>query len=721
MQIDFLQELNKKQKEAVTTIDGPLLILAGAGSGKTKTITTRLAYLIKAIGIPPSSTLTLTFTNKAASEMQKRALDIIGLCSHPPLLCTFHKFGLLFLKFYIHYLNRKHNFILADSDDVKRIVKELNNNLAPIALVLSEISRYKNSEITPESALKIARDAQYEHIAKVYQNYQDFLTQNNMVDFDDLLLLPLKIMQENPQIAKELSQKYQYIMVDEYQDTNQVQYKLLKLLCTTHENLCVVGDDDQSIYSWRGANIQNILQFNKHFKNTKTIKLEDNYRSTSTILNAANKLISHNKERLGKNLKSTLGDGADIKILHNHSEKEESQQLAAKIKALIDNGVNPKDIAVLFRLNALSRSLEDGFNKNGIPYILVGTIRFYERSEIKDVLSYLRILINLDDDFSLSRIINKPKRGIGKTTLDKLLQLSKTHLTSIYALFSASDSKDAHLQGIALNALGQKTYNTIKDFFNTLEDLQKDLKESSLDFLDKFEEKIGLSKALSNSDDDIDRVSNIEEFYGVYREFIKQNPLMELEDFLNDLALRSDQEDVEKRQENKGINGVSCMSVHSSKGLEFSHVFIIGLEEGLFPMSRDGTNTEEERRLGYVAFTRAKKELTLSYVDERIYRGNRSSLYPSRFLNESGVLKSDFIIKRNNNSLEFCDGFNDFSNNSDQKDEKTSEFKKGDCVIHSVLGAGRILSITQDGKEIKVKVNFGGLVRVVLSDFLKKV
>ena len=264
---DFLKDLNKQQYEAATTIDGALLILAGAGSGKTTPITARLAYLIDCVGIPPSNTLTLTFTNKAANEMQKRALAMIqNNCSHPPLLCTFHKFGLLFLKFYITHLGRKANFILADSDDTKRIVKELNGDLAPLPLVLSEISRYKNSQISPTQALKSAHNETYEHIAKVYVKYQEFLLQKNLVDFDDLLLLPLEIMQAHPQVAKEVSEKYQYIMVDEYQDTNHLQYLLLKQLCSTHQNLCVVGDDDQSIYSWRGANIQNILQFSQHFK-----------------------------------------------------------------------------------------------------------------------------------------------------------------------------------------------------------------------------------------------------------------------------------------------------------------------------------------------------------------------------------------------------------------------------------------------------------------------
>lgn len=696
---DFLKDLNKQQYEAATTIDGALLILAGAGSGKTKTITARLAYLIDCVGIPPSNTLTLTFTNKAANEMQKRALGMIqNNCLHPPLLCTFHKFGLLFLKFYITHLGRKANFILADSDDTKRIVKELNGDLAPLPLALSEISRYKNSQISPNEALKSAHNETYQHIAKVYARYQEFLLRKNLVDFDDLLLLPLEIMQKNPQVAKEVSERYQYIMVDEYQDTNHLQYLLLKQLCSTHQNLCVVGDDDQSIYSWRGANIQNILQFSEHFKGAKIIKLEKNYRSTHTILQAANALIANNKERLGKELKSTQDEGKQIEVLHSFDEQEEVQSIVKAIQALLKNGVMLKDIAILFRLNALSRSLEEGFNRAGIPYVLVGAIRFYERSEIKDVLSYFRAFINLEDDFSIARIINKPKRGIGKTTLDKLLNLAQQHHTSIFGLMQS---------GIAKEEVSKKAYATLQEFFAVMQDLQKSLKLSSLGFIDEFEHKIGLCEALSQSADEIDRVSNIEEFYGVYKEFIKQNPLLELEDFLNELALRSDQEDVEMRQESKGVEGVACMSVHSSKGLEFDYVFIIGLEEGFFPMTREDSSVEEERRLGYVAFTRAKKELFLSYVDSRFYRGNRTILLPSRFLGESGVAQKGRLgISKKLGSAE---------------SEALGDFKKGDCVMHKIFGAGRILEVTKCGKDVRLKINFGGLVREILSGYVSKV
>ncbi|MCL9823433.1 ATP-dependent helicase [Helicobacter colisuis] len=702
MQEKFLNQLNASQKQAVTTIEGALLILAGAGSGKTKTITTRLAYLIDEVGIPPSNTLTLTFTNKAANEMQKRALNMLEKStSHPPLLCTFHKFGLLFLKFYIPLLGRKINFILADSDDSKKIIKELNCDLAPLPLVISEVSRYKNSQISPQEALKNAHNELYKHIAKVYLNYQETLLQNNMVDFDDLLLLPIEILKSNPNVATEISQRYQYIMVDEYQDTNDLQYQLLKYLCTTHSNICVVGDDDQSIYSWRGANIQNILNFSQHFKGAKTIKLEENYRSSKSILNAANHLISNNKERLGKTLKSNLGEGKPIEVLHSNDEQEEARNLSKIIKKLLQNGINPKDIAILFRLNALSRSLEEGFNRERIPYVLVGTIRFYERSEIKDVISYFRILTNINDDFSLFRIINKPKRGLGKTTLEKLKSLSQIHHCSIYELFTKQSPQSLQ------QTISKKAYNTIWEFFKTIEELQESQSQSSLKFLDDFEEKIGFCKALSQNSEEVDRVSNIEEFYGLYREYVKQNPLMELESFLNELALRSDQEDTELRNEQKGVEGISCMSVHSSKGLEFDYVFIIGLEEGFFPMAREDTNIQEERRLGYVALTRAKKELYLSYVDSRFYRGNRASLLPSRFLAESKILAKENFSHPSTTNL--------------SKGADEIGFQKGDCVMHKIFGAGRVIEVTKSGQEVKLKINFGGLLREILSGYVTKV
>ncbi|NLU35234.1 MAG: UvrD-helicase domain-containing protein [Wolinella succinogenes] len=677
----FLDDLNAAQREAATQIEGPLLILAGAGSGKTKTITTRLAYLIEEVGIPPSNTLTLTFTNKAAAEMRERALRLVQRRDmHPPLLCTFHKFGLLFLKFHIQRLGRKPNFVLIDGDDRKKILKNINDDL-PVGLVESEISRMKNWLIMPDEALLSAQDKNYKLIASIYGKYEEFLKEKNMVDFDDLLLLSLKILEGDEELAKEVSEKYQYIMVDEYQDTNELQYKLLKKLCQTHNNLCVVGDDDQSIYGWRGANINHILDFPDHFAGAKVVRLEENYRSTAPILEAANSLIEFNKGRLGKTLKSVKGAGEAIEILESLDEGEEAQKVAKRIRTLLDSGVSPSDIAVLFRLNALSRSLEEGFNRAKIPFKLVGAMRFYERSEIKDILSYFRLIVNPHDDFSLARIINKPKRGIGKVTQDKLLLEAQRAGCSLFELY-----KKGTIEGL----VSAKNHETLTGFFAMIEELQAVLEESTLRFLERFEELSLLKEYFENSKETIDRVSNIEEFYGVFRDFILSNPMANLEDFLNDLSLKSDQDEV-------GDSFVSCMSVHASKGLEFEHLFVVGFEEGFFPMIREGSDLEEERRLGYVAFTRAKSHLAVSHVHSRFYKGKRTELLKSRFLKEAGLLEGSLVI------------------------EKRSNFKKGDLVTHKIFGAGRVSEVSGVGKEYKLKINFGGMVREILSSYVIKI
>ena len=607
--MDFLNELNEEQKKAATHIDGALLVLAGAGSGKTKTITTRLAYLLS-LGIDPANTLTLTFTNKAASEMRQRALSMIDNSSiHPPLLLTFHKFGLLFLKLYIHLINRDNNFVIIDSDDQKKILKTISTDL-PLSFVSKEISRYKNSFLNAEEVFSLAKDNTYKKLAHIYDKYQKYLIENNLVDFDDLLLLTYTILNENDDLCEEISQKYQYIMVDEYQDTNEIQLLLLKKLCKTHNNICVVGDDDQSIYGFRGANHKNILNFEKEF-NAKVIKLETNYRSTNQILNAANLLISFNKLRYDKKLKSAIGDGKEIELIKNYNEVAEAEAIAKRIKNLINSGVNPKEIAVLYRINALSRSIEDGLRSYGITYKLVGGMRFYEREEIKDLISYLRILVNPNDDYSFKRIINKPKRGIGKTTIVKLEEAKGEK--SFLEFINEND----------LSFLSKKIAKTLKDFAKTIEFL------SSLP-LEKLPEAIEKTIELSTSYKDEDKKRNVEEFYGMMRE---RNDLS-LREFLNELSLQSDQDKITDEM-------INVMTIHASKGLEFEHLFVIGMEEGFFPLN--DADIEEERRLAYVAITRAKKALTLSYVESRYIRGQRSRVSKSRFLTEAGLIKGERV------------------------------------------------------------------------------
>ena len=678
----ILEELNESQREAATTIDGPILVLAGAGSGKTKTITTRLAYLIS-IGIDPASILTLTFTNKAAKEMRERALAMIDSAIYPPLLCTFHKFGLLFLKFHIEKLGRSNNFVIIDTDDKKRIIKSLKPDL-PIPLVASEISKYKNSLISPDEAIAAARLPNYKKIAALYEKYEAYLQKNNLVDFDDLLVLTYKILDQDEELCRQMSQKYQFIMIDEYQDTNELQNLLVKKLCATHNNICVVGDDDQSIYGWRGANVKNILEFPNQFDNVKVIKLEKNYRSTKKILEAANNLIAHNRNRLGKTLQATLEEGEDIVVRSFSDEQEEAMEVGKQIRRLIDAGTPPSEIAVLFRINALSRSIEEAFNRLGIHFKLVGAIRFYERAEIKDLISYLRIIANPLDDFSLKRIINKPKRGIGKVTVEKLEAEAKKRGLSILQLLNSLEEEEL------ATIVGKKNAKTLRTFADTLRQLQAALDDGLYNFIDEFERLVGFKEYYASMPDGLERIANIDEFYGLFRDYIKQNPENSLEDFLGDLSLQSDQDQI-------GGEAVNIMSVHASKGLEFSHLFVIGMEEGFFPLTGDGCDMEEERRLGYVAFTRAKKTLHLSYVHSRFYKGRRAHLEKSRFLGEAGLCQGSVKI------------------------EKRAGFKKGDLVKHKIFGIGRITGVSKAGREFKLTINFGGQIRDILSSFVERV
>ncbi|EGP2596073.1 UvrD-helicase domain-containing protein [Campylobacter coli] len=678
--------LNESQKEAASHIDGPMLILAGAGSGKTKTITTRLAYMIGEVGIPAINTLTLTFTNKAASVMKNRALSLLN-SNENPLLCTFHKFGLLFLKLHIERLGRKNNFIIIDNDDSKKILKELiNDDKTSPHQILQFISHFKNESKSVQDVfndLELLKDNEIKHqalqkIAIYYQNYQEYLLKHNFVDFDDLLFLTNTLLENDQNFAKEQSSFYRYITVDEYQDTNALQYKILKNLCCVHENICVVGDDDQSIYSWRGAKIENILNFQSEFSNVKLVKLEQNYRSVGMILKAANNLISHNKKRLGKTLLCTKDEGEDVQILSSDNEKIESALVTKKIKELLNAGVYAGEIAILFRINALSRSIEEAFMKEKIPYKLLSGMRFYERLEIKDLICYLRILINPNDDLSFKRIINRPKRSIGEKALQNLEDYAQKRKISLFEALCESDG------GVGIFSL-KKAQNEAKKFMQNIYKLREysDLKK----MIENFEELFALKEFYALQEDGDERVLNIDEFYASIKEKIKEEPQTTLEDILSEISLLSDQD---------GIEGecVYLMSVHASKGLEFDHVFIVGLEEGFFPLNE--SDIEEERRLAYVAITRAKKCLSLSIAKSRFYRGNRTELDSSRFLEESQLTKK---ISMN----------------------KTEQgYRKGDLVKHKIFGIGRVISVNKSAKEEKLTINFGGIERIIMASFVEK-
>ncbi|MCW8953931.1 MAG: UvrD-helicase domain-containing protein [Sulfurimonas sp.] len=678
----IFEKLNDSQTKAVKQSEGPVLILAGAGSGKTTTIVSRLAYLVESLGIPASSTLTLTFTNKAAKEMRERASAMMNNPAYPPLLCTFHKFGLLFLKFNIHLLNRQNNFVVIDTDDKKRIIKKINSEI-PTPLIASEISRYKNSLLTPDDAYKQAEAFNYQQIAKVYEEYEAYLLENNLVDFDDLIALTYRLLVENPELAKKTSQKYNYIMVDEYQDTNELQLKLLQKLCSEHNNLCVVGDDDQSIYGWRGAHIRNIMEFDQDFAGTSVFKLEENYRSREPILKVANSLIEHNRSRLGKKLLPTRGGGEDVTILNSNDENEEARKIAAKISKLLDSGVSAADIAVLYRVNVLSRSIEEGLNRSGINYKLVGGLRFYDRAEIKDLISYIRVITNFHDDFSFKRIINKPKRGLGKASVDKIEMAAHANDTSIFEFIKKTSLAD-------LEALvRKKNAKTLKVFVKDIANVAKTITDSTYNFIDILEDTFHLKDIYKGMPDEADRILNMDEFYGLFRDFVKKTPEASLDEFLNELTLQSEQDQVEGES-------IYMMSIHASKGLEFDHIFIIGLEEGFLPLVGDGSDLEEERRLGYVSFTRAKDTLTLSHAASRFYKGRRSDLQKSRFFNEAGLCEGSLIV------------------------EKNTAFKKGDLVRHKIFGTGRVNGVSKSGREFKLNINFAGTKRDILASFVER-
>jgi DNA helicase-2/ATP-dependent DNA helicase PcrA len=678
----IFNRLNDAQTNAVKKTEGPVLILAGAGSGKTTTIISRLAYLVEVLGIPASNTLTLTFTNKAAKEMKERSLNMIENVAYPPLLCTFHKFGLLFLKFNIHLLNRANNFVVIDTDDKKKIVKKINADL-PTPLVMSEISRYKNSLLTPDDAYKQAEIFMYQEIAKVYEEYEKYLAENNLVDFDDLIALTFRLLDENPELAKKTSERYQYIMVDEYQDTNELQLKLIQKLCTTHNNICVVGDDDQSIYGWRGAHIRNIIEFDQDFKGAEVFKLEENYRSRSPILKVANALIEHNRSRLGKKLISTRGSGEEVSILNSNDENEEARKIATMIHKLLSSGVSANDIAILYRVNVLSRSVEEGLNRAGIAYKLVGGLRFYDRAEIKDLISYIRVITNFHDDFSFKRIVNKPKRGLGKASIEKIELASHNRGCSIYEYIKSVSSEEL----IAL--VKKKNAQTLKDFIADIEIVAKVAQESTYEFIDRLEETFKIKDIYKTTPEAEDRILNIDEFYGLLRDFVKSNVDATLDEFLNELTLQSEQDQVEGES-------IYMMSIHASKGLEFKHLFVVGMEEGFLPLVGDSTDLEEERRLGYVAFTRAKDTLTLSHAGSRFYKGRRSDLAKSRFFNESGLSSGSLVL------------------------EKNTAFKKGDLVRHKIFGTGRIIGVSKSGREFKLSVNFAGIKKDILASFIEK-
>ncbi len=613
-----ISNLNEQQQKAVIHKEGPMLVLAGAGSGKTKVLTNRIAYLIEQ-GISPANILAITFTNKAAREMKERVVKLIGHDANYIQISTFHSLGLKIIKENYEFLGYDKNFIILDSDDTLTVVKKLMKdlNMSPkyynAKELRNKISSAKNELITPEKYKKIEFD---EKIVTLYKKYCEKLKIGNSVDFDDLLVLPIRLFELSPTILNNYQERYKYILIDEYQDTNEAQYVFSKMLSKKYRNIFVVGDNDQAIYAFRGANFKNILNFERDYTDCQTILLEENYRSTQTILKAANSVIKHNKLRKDKNLWSNNEVGNKIKYIKTDDEKAEGEYVTKEIKKLMTNNVSYDEIAILYRTNAQSRAIEEAMLKANIPYRVVGSFYFYNRKEIKDLLCYLRLINNPKDDVSLTRVINVPKRGIGNVTIGNITAKAEENNISMFEAITSG--KELAFKNIILQ-------------------LQETCKNLSLtEMVDQVLEKSGIKQELQQEktlENEI-RLENLEEFKSITMNYENEFGEIALDDFLNEISLVSD-----VTEHSDSANKVSLMTVHSVKGLEFDYVFIIGMEEGIFPhynSINEGTNEaiEEERRLCYVAITRAKKDLWIINTKRRMLYGQPQINPPSRFIDE---------------------------------------------------------------------------------------
>ena len=588
-----LDKLNKEQKEAVLKTDGPLLILAGAGSGKTRVLTTKVAYLIEEKKVDPYNILAITFTNKAAKEMKNRVYRMIGDKAKIAQISTFHSFGVSILRENYKYLGYDRNFVIMDSDDSATIIKRIlkDNDLDPKVYspnaIRNKISSLKNELMDANDYEKYALNEYEKTIYMIFTQYEKKLKENNAVDFDDLLKLPIKLFKEHKEVLKMYEDRFKYILIDEYQDTNEAQYILTKMISSKNRNICCVGDVDQSIYSFRGANYKNILNFEKDFKDASIIKLEQNYRSTTTILDAANDVIKNNKERKDKKLWSNNGKGEKISYYSAYNGIDEADYVAKEIKKLVDNGIEYQDIAILYRTNAQSRAIEEGLVRAVIPYHIVGGVGFYNRKEIKDLLAYLRLLYNEKDNISLLRIINSPKRGIGTKTISNLIEKANIESKSIYEVIESGKEQA---------------------FKDIIEKLKKEMETLTLtELIDRVIELTGIEEEYKDKSEleNVVRLENIEEFKSLTKTFEDRFGIISLEDFLLEISLMTDKEEL-----SDDPNKVNMMTVHGVKGLEFGYVFIVGLEEGLFPHVNSfeiPSELEEERRLFYVAITRAKE------------------------------------------------------------------------------------------------------------------
>lgn len=713
----ILENLNQQQREAVLHTEGPLLVLAGAGSGKTRVLTHRIAYLVEEKGVRPRNILAITFTNKAAREMKERLEKLIGSAVNDLWVGTFHACCVRILRRDIERLGYDRNFVIYDTDDQQTLIKScleqlnLNEKNFPASSVLHAIGRAKDELIGPAQFQKMyASDYRMEKIGRIYELYQQKLKANNALDFDDIILLTIRLFSEFPDVLDYYASRFRYIHVDEYQDTNTAQYVLVKMLASVHGNICVVGDDDQMIYGWRGANLRNILDFEKDFKPCRIIKLEQNYRSTKIILEAANHVIQNNTGRKPKRLWTENRQGNPVNRYEAADERDEAYYIAETIRSLRASGRNYGDIALLYRINAQSRVFEEVFMKLGIPYKIYGGLKFYSRKEIKDVIAWLRVIQNSDDDISFSRAINVPRRGIGKTTLDKIELLASSEGVSMYSIASRAEEYPE---------LARASRNLL-DFCRFLEEMKALARQEDLvEFIELLLDRSGLIKELEKeqTEEARSRIENIREFISVAREFaINSEEKPTLEDFLAHVSLVADIDDAEEAGDR-----VVLMTLHSAKGLEFPVVFIAGMEEGIFPSYQsimEEDRLEEERRLCYVGITRAREELYLTNAKCRMLFGSTSYNRVSRFIEEIPDHLTTESLRRAEaprprsvwpeNSFKAVDlgdlksRIRAFNRSSDESES----VNVGDRVIHKKFGVGKVKRKVPESGDYRLDIEF---------------
>ncbi|WP_101845829.1 DNA helicase PcrA [Halobacillus sp. Marseille-P3879] len=716
----LVKGLNEQQRNAVTHTEGPLLIMAGAGSGKTRVLTHRIAYLLDERDVSPRNVLAITFTNKAAREMKQRVESLVGPEAEKIWMSTFHSMCVRILRRDIDRIGYDRNFSILDSSDqqsvIKQVLKELNldpKKWDPRAM-MGAISNAKNELITPEQYEREATNMHEEQIAQIYKGYQKKLRKNQSLDFDDLIMQTLTLFDRLPEVLEYYQRRFQYIHVDEYQDTNHAQYQLVKHLASRYKNLCVVGDSDQSIYRWRGADITNILSFEKDYPNARTILLEQNYRSTELILNAANKVIANNSGRKAKNLWTDNSGGTKIQYKEAGTEREEAFYVTDQIEDLVRSGrFQYKDVAILYRTNAQSRAIEETFVKSGVPYQMVGGTKFYDRKEIKDLLAYLRLIANPNDDLSYQRVVNEPKRGVGKTSLDKLQAYAAAQDISLY-------EASAEIDFVGVSA---KAAKSIMNFYQMIRNwTQQQEFLSATDMVNEVIEVTGYEDMLKNekSLEAQSRLENIEEFKSVTKNFEEASEDKTLIAFLTDLALIAD---IDSMNDEPGSDDtVTLMTLHSAKGLEFPVVFLIGMEENVFPHTRslmDDDEMEEERRLAYVGITRAERELYLTHAKMRTLYGRTNMNPVSRFIHE---IPEDCLEGRaEKESLPFFNQKRETSMNAPTqpapkkraaKKEKTTSggekvsWQPGDKAAHKKWGEGTVVKVQGEGEDMELDIAF---------------